>query len=292
MRSVISAVFVLTLASAASIAAAAAAQLKTDIEYGRAGDESLKLDASVPDGDGPFPVVIIVHGGGWGSGDKGTDITPLFAPLTDAKFTWFSINYRLAPANRWPACFDDVRAGIRWVKAHAAEYKGDPNRVALIGYSAGGQLAFMATQLSDPDDRVQAVVGLAPPTDFEQDLPQRGGLSKALQDLLGRPKEVDDASLKLIREIGPIHHVKPGLPPYLLLQGSVDKTVPPVQTQNFVAKLKEAGVDATLITVEGAPHRFTEWERFDPTYKGKLIGWLAAKTAAPTTAATAAGKRP
>jgi acetyl esterase/lipase len=248
--------------------------LRTDTEYGRAGNVSLKLDASIPDGEGPFPVAIAVHGGGWGSGDKAADITPLFAPLTDAKFTWFSINYRLAPAHRWPACLDDVRTAVGWVKAHAAEYKGDPNRVALIGYSAGGHLAFMATQLAEPSQRVQALVGLAPPTDFEQDLPQRGGLSKALQDLLDRPKDVDETSLKLIREIGPIHHIKKDLPPYLLLQGTADKTVPLVQTQNFAAKLREAGIACDIVTVEGAPHRFMDWGKFDPGYKTKLIDWL------------------
>src|SRR5690348_13571078 len=109
------------LALSASCLSVAAAEVKSDIEYGRAGDVSLKLDASIPDGEGAFPIVIIIHGGGWGSGDKATDIMPLFQPLTDAKFTWFSINYRLAPAHRWPACLEDVNAAIAWVKAHAAE---------------------------------------------------------------------------------------------------------------------------------------------------------------------------
>jgi len=274
------------LALSASCLSVAAAEVKSDIEYGRADDVSLKLDVCIPDGDGPFPIAIIVHGGGWGSGDKATDITPLFQPLTDAKVTWFSINYRLAPAYRWPACLEDVNTAIAWVKAHADDYKGDPNRVALIGYSAGGQLAFRATQLAQPASRVQAVVGIAPPTDFEQDLAQRGGLSKALQDLLNRPKEVDETSLKLIREIGPIHHIQRDLPPFLILQGTADKTVPLVQSQNFVAKLKDAGVPAQLTTVEGAPHRFTEWQKFDPTYSAKLVDWLKTTLALRSSAAT------
>src|SRR2546421_13063494 len=81
------------------------AEVKKDIEYGRAGEARLLLDAGIPDGPGPFPAVIVVHGGGWNSGDKQADPAPLLRALTESgSFTWFSINYRLAPANRWPAC--------------------------------------------------------------------------------------------------------------------------------------------------------------------------------------------
>ncbi len=71
---------------------------------------------------GSRPVVIIVHGGGWVGGDK-QDMSFLFEPLSDAGFAWFSINYRLAPKHRWPACLEDVQSAIRWVKAHASEYR-------------------------------------------------------------------------------------------------------------------------------------------------------------------------
>jgi alpha-L-fucosidase 2 len=257
-------------------------RLLTDIEYGCADGESLRLDASVPDGAGPFPVAILVHGGGWSAGDKrGTDkpgssadISPWFAPLTAAKFTWFSINYRLAPAHRWPACFEDVQTAIRWVKAHAAEYRGDPRRIALFGHSAGGQLVCLAAVLAQADTRVQAVVGFAPVTDFEQELPMRGGLSTSLQALHGRPKEVTPEALALLRETSPINHVKPGLPPFLLLHGDADKTVPYQQSLNFQVKLQAKGVTCDLITIPGAPHRLTEWNQFDATYSDRMMVWL------------------
>ena len=109
------------------------AEDKPDIEYGRASGESLRLDAHIPDGRGPFPMVVMVHGGGWTSGDKHKDITMILEPLTKSgEFTWFSINYRMAPTNHWPACFEDVQTAIRWAKAHATEYKGDPHRVTLV----------------------------------------------------------------------------------------------------------------------------------------------------------------
>ena len=100
-----------------------------DIEYCKAGGASLKLDAWIPDGQGPFPAVIVVHGGGWQNGDKQVNCKPLFDPLSQAGFAWFTVNYRLAPAHRYPAAVDDVVEAIRYVESHAREYKVDLQRV-------------------------------------------------------------------------------------------------------------------------------------------------------------------
>ena len=250
------------------------ATYKTDIEYGEAAGEKLLLDVCVPSGEGPFPVAIIVHGGGWGSGDKQQDIDVLFEPLTNGKFAWFSINYRLAPKHRWPACLEDVQSAIRWVKTYAAEYKGDPRRIALIGYSAGGQLVCHAAALAQDDTRVQAVVGFAPPTDQVADSERRGGLSPSMTNLVNRAKELDEESRAILRTLSPINYVKAGMPPFLLFHGTEDKSVPYAQSVNFQVKLKEVGVPCELITLPGAPHRITQWDKFDPSYKEKLIAWL------------------
>jgi acetyl esterase/lipase len=151
-------------ADAPLLAEAASGVLLHDIEYGRAGGEVLLLDAAVPAGEGPFSAVILVHGGGWTGGSKAGDIAVLIEPLAKAGFVCFSINYRLAPQHRWPACRDDVLTAIRWVKEHAAEFKGDSARIALIGCSAGGHLVCSAAIVVNDSVRVQAVVGLAPPT--------------------------------------------------------------------------------------------------------------------------------
>ena len=254
----------------------------TDLAYGQAGGEKLLLDASVPVGAGPFPVAILVHGGGWSSGDKSgsdqpggsADITPWFAPLTEARFTWFSLNYRLAPKNRWPAGFEDVQTAIRWVKAHATEYHGDPSRIALFGHSAGGHLVCLAATLADDSVRVQAVVGFVPVTNHEQDLPARGGLSPSLQNLLNRPKELTPESLGLLRAISPLNHVRPGLPPFLLIHGDADKTVPIQQSLDFQARLLAAGVPCELMIISGAGHGLLPWEKFSPDYPAHLVDWL------------------
>ena len=262
------------LLAAAICQTARSAETKCDLEYGQAGGERLLLDACAPDGAGPFPVVIIVHGGGWGGGDKAKDTSVFFDPLTQGGFTWFSINYRLAPTNHWPACFEDVQTAIRWVKAHAAEFKGDPRRIALLGYSAGGQLACHAAVLAGDDTRVQAVVACAAPTDMVADNRRRDGLSKSLQALLARPPELTDDTIKILHELSPFDFVKPGLPPFLLLQGNADKTVPPSQSANFQAKLRSNNVPCDLITLTNAQHRILDWEKFDAGYKEKTVAWL------------------
>jgi pectinesterase len=267
---------------------------KYDIEYGEANGQKLLLDAHVPAGDGKFPVVLIVHGGGWMTGDRETDIVPVFAPVA-TNFTWFTIYYRLAPTNRWPACSDDVNTAIRWVKAHAAEYKGDPDRIALLGYSAGGHLVTLAgTHPEKPNailkflhltsktsTEVQAVVAFAPPTDLVADNERRGGLSTSMQNLFefGTTNLTDSVRAELKRN-SPLTYVKPGLPPFLLINGTADKTVPFGQTENFYKALKAAKVDATLLPITEGQHRIADWKKFVPDWQQQLKQWLEDKLAA------------
>lgn len=276
----IAAIFVLLMAKTSS------AIIRTDIEYANPDHESLKLDANIPDGTGPFPVAILVHGGGWSTGDKaGLFHIPTDA-LTKANFAWFSINYRISPRYLWPDCFEDTRTAIRWVKAHAAEYKGDPERIALVGYSSGGHLVCLAATLADAETRVQAVVGMSPPTDLELDLARRGGLSASLQHLLNRPMKVTDESRKLLHEMSPINHIKPGLPPFLLVQGDKDNSVPYQGSLNFQAKLRANGVSCDLLTLKGAPHNIAAWDKFEPDFSGEIVDWLEKKLAPNSSATT------
>jgi len=251
-----------------------------DIEYGETNGEKLLLDAHVPAGEGNFPVVLIVHGGGWMGGDKETDIVPVFAPVA-TNLVWFSINYRLAPTNRWPACLDDVQTAIRWVKAHAEEYKGDPNRIALLGYSAGGQLVTLAGTQAAADTTVQAVVAFAPPTDLVADNERRGGLSISMRNLFNCDStNLTDEVRAVLKKNSPLTYVRSGLPPFLLINGSADKTVPIGQTENFFKALKAANVDATLIVIPEGQHRIVDWKKFTPDWQQQLIMWLYEKLSA------------
>ena len=255
--------------------------IRKDVEYSRVGDESLRLDACVPDGTGSFPAVIMVHGGGWSSGDKASGVDPLFAPLSRAGVAWFSINYRLAPKHRYPAAVEDVETAIRWVKAHAAEFKIDPERIALVGESAGGHLVAMAVVRAKDDTRVTAAVPFYAPVDLTSDTERRGGLSLSLRALFGRTYEVDEQAAQLLRDASPINFVHAGLPPFLLVHGTADMSVPYSQSVQLQAKLRAAGVSCDLITIDDGVHGMARWETIDRSYKDKVTNWIVEKLSAP-----------
>src|SRR5580658_118013 len=135
-----------------------------DIEYGQAGKVTLRLDAHIPDGQGPFAAAIVVHGGAWVAGDRINNVRPLLQPLSDARIAWFSISYRLAAdvarnpigaAMQMGTAESDVRRAVAFVKGHASEYRVNPDKIVLIGESAGGQLASMAALRPDAVGAVQ-----------------------------------------------------------------------------------------------------------------------------------------
>src|ERR1041384_7944776 len=154
------------LLAAGAAGAVVPVEVQRDIEYARVGESRLALDAGIPQTADACPAVIVVHGGGWVRGDRAIDVAPLLQPLSDAGFAWFSISYRLVnDVTQFGAGVEDVEAAVRFVKTHAAEYRIEPDRIALVGESAGGQLAAMAALTHDPAARVKAVVALYAPTD-------------------------------------------------------------------------------------------------------------------------------
>src|SRR5206468_12546244 len=136
------------------------------IVYDRPEGRELLMDASSPGGHKPLPAVIIVHGGGWEAGNKVTYVSPIFGPLAEAGFAWFSIDYRLTPFVHIPQQLEDVRAAIRYVRAHADHFHVDPSRIALLGESASGHLVAQIASEPCTGCEVQAVVSFYGVYDF------------------------------------------------------------------------------------------------------------------------------
>ncbi|MGY1808646.1 alpha/beta hydrolase fold domain-containing protein [Blastococcus sp. SYSU D00669] len=237
------------------------------------GIRPLELDLYLPAGDGPHPVVVFLHGGGWRLGSRhaagpayrGADPTP-FERVAQAGLAVASVDYRLSGEAVWPAQLHDAKAAVRWLRARAGDVGVDPDRIAAWGESAGGHLAALLGLLTDPSlegdvgyrdgsSAVAAVVAWYPPTDLV------GFAADAAADpadpttreaqLLGAPARDVPA---LAAQASPVAHVTPDAPPFLLLHGAADRFVPCVQSERLYAALVEAGADAELDLYEGADH--------------------------------------
>lgn len=246
-----------------------------DIEYAKAGGVSLTLDAYVPEGKGPFTTIVIVHGGGWTNGNKRTYVTPWFKPLSEAGFAWFTINYRMAPDNKFPAPVDDVLTAVRWVKAHAKEYKVDTKRIVLMGESAGGHLVAMAAVKAKKQEQVSAVVDFYGPHDLLKRAVERNDPGPNLERFLGI-KGLDDEAKRRLKEASPVNYVHKGLPPFLFIHGTKDPTVPFDQSPLLCDALKKLGNRCEVFPVEGATHGVGGWEKVpdQQAYKKKMVDWV------------------
>jgi acetyl esterase len=258
------------------VSTAVAADLRANIEYGRVNGVSLRMDASIPNGPGPFPAAIIVHGGAWVAGDRKRNVQPLFEPLSDAGFAWFSISYRLASdISQFGLAIDDVQQAIRYVKSHAAEFRVDPNRIALVGESAGGQLAAMATLRGGADTKVKAVVALYAPTDIASLAKTSNYVPSSVRDSVrGTPWEA--LLLAGLAQLSPINNVRHDMPPFLFIHGTADSMVPFEQSRTMCDRMKAAGADCAVYPVKGGGHGILWWDSvgLGSGYKRKMVEWL------------------
>lgn len=255
---------------------AAGVELKNDIVYSSVAGEALKLDAHIPSGPGPFAAVILVHGGGWTAGNKQASfIQPLFPVLDVSGLAWFSIDYRLSPRYQHPAAAEDVEQAIRYVKEHAREFRIDPNRIALMGESAGGHLVALVGLHHGLDTGVAAVVPFYGGLDLEALIVEKGSVGKGFANFLG-VTDLSEKSRKIMREASGSNYVRPDAPPFLLIHGTKDEAVPYGQSVNFAAQLKAAGVPCDLFTVSEGIHGVINWEKHpgQHAYKPVLVQWL------------------
>ena len=254
---------------------------RLDIEYGRAGDVSLRMDAHIPEGKGPFPAVVLVHGGAWVTGDRFQNMAPLFVPLTKAGFACFTISYRFATDPLlFGAAIEDVRAAVRYLKDHADEFHVDAKRIALLGESAGAQLASMAV-LGDSKLPVRALVAFYSPSDLASLARTSRQVPESLRQVFSGGG-LGELLLWRLRELSPVNHVNGKMPPFLLLHGTADTVVPYEQSVEMCEKVRSTGGSCELYTVQGGGHSLRGWERSkaQSAYRSHMIDWLSTRLAA------------
>jgi alpha-L-fucosidase 2 len=247
-----------------------------DIVYSRVAGADLLMDAALPESGVPTSAVIIVHGGGWVQGDRRVDVRPLFKPLSDAGFAWFSISYRLVKdVTQFGVAIEDVESAVRYVKSHAAEFNIDPGRIALLGESAGGQLAAMAALRGGDAGSVKAVVALYAPTDLVSLIRNSNYIPPQIRDsVVGTPWE--RLIMAGLAQLSPIDNVRSNMPPFLFIHGTDDTLVPLNQSVEMCDRMRKAGARCEVYPVEGAGHGIRWW----PTSaraaaEKKMVDWLA-----------------
>ncbi len=242
-------------------------QAHRDLAYVESGHERHRLDLYLPaKNEGLLPLIIWVHGGGWMNGSK-DGCPPLRAGYLEKGYAVASINYRLSGHAIFPAQIEDCKAAIRWLRAHAQEYHLDPAQFGVWGSSAGGHLvallgtsgdvkAFDTGAHLDQSSRVQAVCDYYGPTDFAVHVTTPGYERHASESspesklLGGAIMENKDKAAKA----NPITYVTPDDPPFLIVHGDKDATVPLNQSQLLFDALKKSGVSAHFHTIHGAGH--------------------------------------
>ncbi|MHB8996954.1 MAG: alpha/beta hydrolase fold domain-containing protein [Armatimonadota bacterium] len=258
--------------------------IQTDVIYGTAAGEDLKLDIYPCATPGPHPAVLLIHGGGWAAGDKSSDKAAGTA-LSRRGVVCFSINYRLAPKHPHPAQVLDCARAARWVRANAAKYDVDPSRLAAWGGSAGGHLSLMLGVIKpddyqSPDDpnraqsaKVTCVVDYFGPSDLRgvSISPQASSIVKNFIGATAAeaPDKYADAS--------PITRASKDACPVLFVHGDKDLLVPLRQSELMKAALDECQVENELIVVKNGAHGFNGADRQDiMAARVKSVEWLLA----------------
>ncbi len=241
-------------------------RFREDVIYGRVEGSALLADIAQPEGAGPFPAILSIHGGRWVAGHRRD--TSSIKPKEWAALGFFAmtIDYRLARATPAPACYQDMLCAIRYVRAHAGRYKVDPERIFLIGQSAGGHMASLLATLgegpwkktggwNDQKADVRAVISVCAAYELNT-----LGWGK-----LWTPMTGDAVAAR--REASPIVHVKAGGKPILIIHSDDDRSVPVQQAVDMAEALRKAG----------APHKFLHYKD-----KGhmQIADWVVRESAA------------
>jgi acetyl esterase/lipase len=247
--------------------------IEKGIVFGKGGDVELKLDLARPlKGDGPFPLVVCIHGGAWQLGNRTAHLRTIRL-LADHGYVAATVQYRLSPKYQFPAQVEDVKCAVRFLRANAKKYAIDPDHVGALGDSAGGHLSLLLGVM-DPQDglegkggnagqpsKVQAVVNYYGPTDLSTwaatrlgDQMLKAGTGKdgdtLLKDFVGTADRKDS----IMKKASPLTYIDAKDAAVLTLQGTTDQLVAVEQARTLHAALKKAGVPERLEVLEGAGH--------------------------------------
>ncbi|MCF7885433.1 MAG: alpha/beta hydrolase [Candidatus Marinimicrobia bacterium] len=227
-----------------------------DIPYRKGNSEAWVLDLAQPANfaNELRPAIVIVHGGGWRAGSKSVDVyQKMMVEYAQKGYVTINVNYRLIDEAPFPACIEDVKCAVRWLRSHAEKYKVDPNRIGGYGHSAGAHLALMLAMAPDSanlegdggwdkySSRVNVAVAASPPTELGRDVP----MAKPIW--------------------WPIGYISADHPPMFLIQGSDDKIVKAKLTDDFVEKMKSAGANIKYLKIDGAGHGVAYAEKLEVT---------------------------
>ncbi len=256
-------------------AASAEVVVEKNITYGKVGDVELKLDLARPaNGDGPFPAIVFIHGGGWAGGSRQGSLGRI-QEAARRGYVAVTIDYRLMQFDRnkketatattnFPAQIHDCKAAVRWLRASAEQFKVDENRIGVTGQSAGGHLSLLVG-LTDPESglegesghpnessRVQAVVNFYGPTDIPSCY-EKSSSPWLFRLFAGGTPEESPAQHK---SSSPTTHVTKDDPPVLTIHGDRDSLVPVQQAKLLDEKMKAVEAPHTLMVIKGTGHGF------------------------------------
>jgi acetyl esterase/lipase len=230
-------------------------RLMRGIQFSTPEGLPLVLDVYRPPQTGRFPIIVQIHGGAWQRGTKADD--EKFARYFSSNgYVVVSIEYRLAPRWQWPAQLQDVRAAIAWIRSHESTHEGDISRLALVGRSAGAQLAMITAYSDNPG--VHAVVSYYGPTNLVEGWsnppnPDPLSVQSTLETFLGGPPK---GVPHRYTEASPISFASGGSPPTLQIQGLRDHVVRPEFPAQLHEQLIKAGGQSVLLQIPWAEHGF------------------------------------
>jgi acetyl esterase/lipase len=214
-----------------------------NIEYKSIEGKSLQLDIYKPkDIKDPAPLLVFLHGGGWRKGDR-ADMLPLLVDFTKEGYMTATVSYRFGP---YPECVEDISDAVNWFYAHGDQYGYDPDRIALVGASAGAHLAMMAgygwkektmnRDSAKSHHRIKAVVNIFGPVDMTTDFARHHPTATSFM-----ARSYEEAP-ELYKEASPIQYIDKDSPPTMIIQGTSDELVPNSQADQLKQRLDSLGV--------------------------------------------------